>query len=421
MALARGIESLLSPTITPVIVLEGARTVGKTVVAHRMIEAGVFQAYEDLSLDATRELATTDPQGWLSSLPDRVVIDEAQLAPRLPLYLKSLVDVPGTRRRYLLTGSAALGRTSLGGSDPLTGRAVRRRLWPLTSAELNSRPNRMATLIDDLFSGAITAKRQHEDFDLMQVLQNGGFAPIALGDMSDREKDLWVTAARVGILTDHVLPDERFDAATAMRVLDGCLREPGGVLNITSLGQRLGITPRTVDRYLDVLERRFMVHYLPNNATGLARQTRARSKVHPIDTAFALESIRRGDPAKASDRRIIGHVLESWVVNQILPCVDLAPYEVSAFFWRDTGKDRNKPPERRNNEVDLVLVSGSNRAVGIEVKLTETVALSDAGGLMSLNAERPLDRGYVLYSGTKTIRLADRIYALPIAALFHDQ
>jgi len=61
----------MSPTITPVVVLEGARTVGKTVVAQRLIASGVLHEDADLSDDTTRELAITDPPGWLASLPDR--------------------------------------------------------------------------------------------------------------------------------------------------------------------------------------------------------------------------------------------------------------------------------------------------------------------------------------------------------------
>jgi len=417
MSLPRGIEPMLCPTVPPVIILEGARMVGKTVVAQRLVESGHYQGYENLASLATRRIARADLAGWLSSLPDQVVIDEAQFLADLPLQIKFLVDQPHSPRRFLLTGSAALGRTGLNGSDPLTGRATRRRLWPFTYLELTERADRMAALVDDLFSGEVTTVREYQSFDAARVLGAGGFAPIALTAVDTATADRWVRDTTLGVLTEHVLPDERFDAGTAMRVLDGCYREPCGVLNLAALGQRLEVNPRTVDRYLDVLERRFLLHFLPNLAQGPARQHRTRAKVVPVDTAFASESVRRSDPAKVNDPRMIGKLLEAWVANQIAACLGVSQRLVTMHYWRDTKKDKDKKPENRHNEVDLVLVDSQGHAIGIETKLSSTATLSSAGGLAALNAVRELDFGYVIYTGTKTVRLSERIYALPIGAL----
>ena len=405
--LERGVEPFLTPDTPAVIILEGPRMSGKTVVAHRLVNAGRLEGYESLADPMTRRVAIQDPGGWLASLPNSVAIDEAQLIEDLPLYIKILVDEPGSTRRFLLTGSASLGRTGLGGSDPLTGRAARRRLWPFTASELNWQPSRMTTLIDELFSGEV-GNGVCKQVDIAALVAAGGFAPIALARLDTTTADRWVRDTTIGLLTDHVLPDDRFDAGVALRVLDGCLRDPCGVLNVTSLGQRLSIDPRTVDRYLDVMERRFLLHFSPNLAQNPARQTRARAKVYPVDTAFAAESLRRADPGAASEPAMMGHLLEAWVVNQIAPCLGLGPAGVSLHHWRTPRGDK---------EVDVVLSDTEGRVVGIEVKSSTVVTARDTRGLAALADAHNLVASYVIYLGQKTVRLADRCWALPAAAL----
>jgi len=275
----------------------------------------------------------------------------------------------------------------------------------------------MPTIVDDLFSGDIATVSNHQSIEATQVIGTGGFAPVAMTGADTATADGWVRDTTVGVLTDHVLPDERFDAGTALRVLDGCYREPCGVLNLASMSQRLDVNPRTVDRYLDVLERRFLLHFLPNLAQGPARQTRSRAKVLPVDTAFACESIRRADPAKVQDPIMIGKLLEAWVANQITACLGVSRRLVTTHYWRDAKKDKDKKPEDRKNEVDLVLIDSQGHTIGIETKLSSTATLASAGGLAALNAVRPLDYGYVVYTGTETKRLSERIYALPIGAI----
>jgi len=408
MDVERAISTELTPGFPPVTILEGPRTCGKTYVARGLLAAGTWQGYENLADPATLELARHDLPGWLGSLPQTVMIDEAQLIGELLLIVKQVVDEPASTRRFLLTGSARLGRTGLGGSDPLTGRVRRWALAPLTLAELNGHASHQRQLIERLFSGGITDTAPPGAPDITAHIDQGGFPLIALASLSTRERDQWVRDTTLGLLTDQVLPDDRFDTGLALSVLDGILRDPAGILNVNSLGQRLGLNPRTVDRYLDILQRRFLVHFLPNLATNPTRQTRARSKIHAVDTAFAAESLRRANPAVLSSPGTAGRLFETWVVNQVVPALQFAPNPVHAYYWREAKTDR---------EVDLVLADTENRLVGIEIKSSTRVGLDDARGLFALQASVGPATGYVIYNGNKTVRLADTCWAIPAGVL----
>jgi len=407
MNIERAVVPDLVPGFPPVTILEGPRTAGKTYVARGLYESGVWQGYETLADPLTFELATNDLPGWLRSLPKTVIIDEAQLIKELPLIVKMLVD-ESSSRRFLLTGSARLGRSSLGGTDPLTGRVHRWTLGPLTLAEMNGHPDGLRTLVERLFQGDIGDGMTQPALDIPARVNQGGFPLIALRSLTVRERDQWVRDTTLGLLTDQVLPDDRFDTRLAMRVLDGVLRDTAGILNVDSLGQRLSMDPRTVDRYLDVLQRRFLLHFLPNLATNPTRQTRARSKMHAVDTAFATESLRRADPSAVTSPITLGHLFETWVVNQVVPALQFSSALVQAFYWRDAKTKR---------EVDLVLADTEGRLVGIEIKASTQVGLRDADGLAALRSSAGLSRGYVIYGGTKPVRLTDDCWAIPAAAL----
>jgi predicted AAA+ superfamily ATPase len=174
------------------------------------------------------------------------------------------------------------------------------------------------------------------------------------------------------------------------------------------MGTRLGIDPRTVDRYLDVLEERYLLTFLPNLATEPRRQVRARSKIHCVDTAFAIESLRRADPQAMENPSAWGHLLESWVAGQVLPGLQFYDGVVQAYYWRDAKSGR---------EVDLVLADSEGQCVAIEVKASATVDFRDVSGLMALDRSHRFDMGYVVYTGSEVVRLSDRIWALPLERL----
>lgn len=411
MDLTRLIEPHLAPdSLTKVKILEGVRASGKTTVARHLRAAGLYDDYVDLADPAVLARAQADPPGWLGALAPRAIIDEAQLFPDLPLYLKTMVDEVGTPRRFLLTGSASLGRTSLGGSDPLTGRVERWTLNPLLPCEVAGQPEHLTALIDALQSSPPTCEMDWPapNATIEQRTLSSGFPTLALESISAPRQDRWLRDLTLGLLTEHVLPGERYDTAGALRVLDGCLRNPAGILNVTALANRLTMDARTVDRYLDILERRFLLRYLPNLATSAGRQTRRRAKVHPIDTGLATESLRRADPRWPLQPESLGQLFESYVVNQIMTAAALIDPPLSAFYWRTPKGDR---------EVDLVLVSTSGQAVGFEVKVSSVVRPDDAKGLIALAQARDLQSGYIVYAGHRLVRLTNQIWGLPVDAL----
>ena len=403
----------------PVVLLEGARAVGKSTLARTLVSEGAWGSFSSLADPTDLLAAETDLYGWLRSLPRPAVIDEAQLISDLPLAVKTLVDEWGGSGHFILTGSAAIGRSGLGGADPLTRRAQGFRLDPLTSAELNpiivlGHPHEPVSLVDNLFDGDVAGGWQGaaaDEAEMVRVLRTGGFPSYVLPTEPLTTRSLYSRVHQdvLSTLSEHVLVEERFDAFRASSILDALIRLPGGIMNASAIGQQLEMDRRTVDRYLSVLERRFLVHALPNLAARPRAQDRSRLKIHPVDTSFAAESLHRAGRGIENHREQFGELLETYVVNQLLAHKQWAELETSAFYWRDTSG--------RQLEVDLVLSDGEGRHVGIEVKASQTLGSKDIRGLKALSEWRTLHRGFIFYTGSKVIQLDKNIWAIPIETL----
>jgi len=415
MYLPRGLEQ--APDAfhqAPVTILEGRRAVGKTALVRHLVDKGDYASYADLTDEMTRTRADNDLHGWLTSLAKPTAIDEAQLIPELATAVKRIVDATDSApHQFLLTGSSVVGRGTMGGSDPLAGRSARLQLLPFTRAELTHPQAGVRSLIDLLFDGpvdAIEAPRA-ERTTLIRDLRQGGIPAYCLPTQLTTTSQLnaRVQADISSLLGDRLVPGESFDGARAQRILDAVVRTPGGILNKSRLAGDLGIDVRTLTAYLDILERRFLLTQLHNVASGPSGATRSRPKVHPADTSLACESLARAGHDISDSPELLGQVLESWVVQQVCASRGWSRLNTHAFYWRDA---------KTQAEVDLALVDGEGRIVGLEVKAAQSVTGRDLRGLKAMADGHPgLHRGFIVYTGTELAAMAPGIWAIPISLI----
>lgn len=396
-----------------VVILEGRRTVGKSSLVHHLQEEGRYRSYRSLSDPAERARAVADPMRWLEGLTLPAIVDEAQLVPDLTRAAKELVDRLPDEHHLLLTGSASVGRGTMAWSDPLVGRSTRLRLNPFTSLELNTPSQEtIPSLADLLFDGPLETGElgalTHRH--LVTLVRTGGMPSYCLPTIPLTRTALEnrVRSDTLALLGDQLLPGERTDVGIAQAVLDAVLRITGGQLNATRLGQGLNLDQRTVSRYVQLLERRFLLTPLHNLRAGPARASRAMPKVHATDTSATCEALSRSGHDVADSPEALGQVLESWVVQQLAGALGWASTPSQLFYWRDN---------KSGNEVDAVLLDGTGRRVGVEVNLASSVAPKDLKGLRALSANGGLHRGFIVHTGSAMEQLDDDIWALPLGAL----
>lgn len=408
--ISRPLARTLKSTRSKVLILEGARAVGKTMLVQR--ELPDFR-YESLADDSTYRYAKDHLHDWLDSLPSGTIIDEAQRIHDLPLAIKGIVDrTTDTTAQFILTGSASITRNGLDGQDPLTRRSRRFLLSPLTRHEYYG--NATVSIVDKLWSYTPNQSYRSETSsrDIQRYMEIGGF-PSYLADnafITPEERRYAVQDDIDNVLGDTILPGEHLDKAIAQSVLQELLTTPGGILNLKRTADLVHVDARTVERYVSIFASRFLIRTLPNLKTAANRQVLARSKVHPLDTSFSMAAFARSGKDPEKDRTLFGQAFESYVVNQIVPEAQWASNHPDAFYWRESAS--------RPKEVDLVLVH-DDELIGIEVKSNTRVDRTDFAGLAQLRTkDSRFRRGYVVYCGTRIEQHADDMWAIPVSALW---
>ncbi len=404
----RSLEPVIREALadTPVVCLLGPRQCGKTTLVQQLAPD---RAYVSLDEQNYRQTALADPAGFVASLPEAVTLDEVQRAPELLPAIKRAVDQDRRPGRFVLTGSANLLLVPTV-TESLAGRMEMAQLHPLTESEKARAPGHF---LSDLLNGAIEPDIRPdatpEGPSLPDRLVAGGYPePLTRTPVRSRQ---WHRQYLRSIIDRDVQDVARVrDAHELARLLELLALRSAGLLNTSNLANTLGLHRSTVDHYVAVLERLFLVRRLPAWRRNPAKRLIRTPKVHLLDTGLAatLANLTAYDWLGRRDR--MGRLLASFVVQQLIAQATWT--EPDLRFWHYRDKDRV--------EVDVVITRGQ-KTWGIEVKAARGITSGDGKGLVRL-ADRcgeDFESGVLLYAGRDRLPLADkRILAVPLSELW---
>jgi len=404
---ARALEALHD---TRIVVIQGARQVGKTTLVQEIL-AHVGGQYVTLDDPSIRAAAQLDPVGFvMQNRAGLLAVDEVQRVPELMLALKLEVDRDPRPGRFLITGSADLLRLPTV-EDSLAGRAESIELHGFSQGELSQH---LEQFIDHTFANNIvthhTSKLGRADY--LERAMAGSF-PEVINRSPGRRRQDWLDNYLTRI-TERDAPD--ISSLRSIPELSLVLRliaaQNSGELNTTKLSQRSGIPTTSLTRLLGLLETLYLVQRIPAWSTNLTKRVVTRPKVALLDTGMAAR-LQNVSPASASPNvspTVAGHLLEGFVAGELRRQRAWAEEVVQLCHFRDHSV----------GEVDLVLESIDGRVVGIEVKAAATVGTKDVRGLELLRDRlgARFIRGYVLYTGAESVPFGDRITAAPLDLLW---
>jgi predicted AAA+ superfamily ATPase len=391
----------------PVVLLNGARQVGKSTLAQSLTKEDRAQYF---TLDDATVLAavTRDPAGFVAGLAGPVVLDEVQRAPELFLALKAAVDRDRRPGRFLLTGSANVF-VAPRISESLAGRMEILTLWPLSQGEVEGV---VEGFVDALFARTFQPPRlaSLDRGELLERLIRGGF-PELVDKRSEARRRAWFNSYTTSILQRDVRDLTNIeDLAALPRLLSLLAARATTLLNYSELSRSSGIPASTLKRYFALLEATFLVLTLPAWSTNLSKRLVKSPKLLLNDTGLLASSLGLSQDRLAEDPRPAGPLLENFVLMEIHKQVSWSRTQPGLFHYRtQTGQ-----------EIDLLLEDPSGRVVGIEVKMGSTVQEKDVRVLQDLAetlGPRFL-RGVVLYAGERAVPFSEKIFALPIQTLW---
>jgi hypothetical protein len=391
---------------TPVVVINGARQVGKTTLVRSLPYQGESELVT-LDDSASREAAETDPRAFVDRPVDTLVIDEAQLVPALFRAIKAEVDRDRRQGRFLLTGSSRL-LAAPDMADALVGRVEMLELWPFSQGELAGTSDRF---VDRLFDAPRELVRSGElnRRELIDRILAGGFPEAVRREPARRRAwfDGYVTTATQSVIRE-LAAIERL--AELPRLLRLCAARTATELNVSAVASDFGVPARTTDGYLALLATAFLIHFVPAWSTNLSSKVVRRPKLVLADSGLAAHLVQATATAVDRPHGPLGQLLETFVVNELRKQMTWSGQGPSLWHFRD----------RSGIEVDLVLEHPDGRIAGVEVKATSTPRAADLRGLRFL-ADRLGDRfhfGVLLSAAPEATPFGPRMAALPVSALW---
>lgn len=401
-------ESVLAEALedSPAVLLHGPRQCGKTTLAQRVGEARGY-SYFSFDEEGVRAAALTDPVGFVSDLPERTILDEVQLVPELFLALKLAIDRRRAPGRFVLTGSANVLLVPAI-ADSLAGRLEILRLHPLSQAELVSH---RSTFLDALFAGSFaTGLASRLSRELAERVVAGGY-PAALARRTESRRAAWYRNYLDAVVQRDVRELARIRSfETLPRLLALAATLTGRLLNVSDLASPFQVSRPTIQDYLALFERVFLIDILPPWHSNLTSRLIKSPKLHLGDTGLACALLGLDAEALHADRTLLGQLLETFVFQELRRQASWRTDAIQFFHFRD--KDMA--------EVDVVLERGARELVGVEVKAAATVTAADFRGLQRLKeaAGERFKAGVVLYDGEATLPFGDRLFALPLRVLW---
>ncbi|HXS32503.1 MAG TPA: ATP-binding protein [Solirubrobacterales bacterium] len=389
---------------TPVVTLIGGRQTGKSTLVTSL--AGRGHSAEYVTLDDPTELAgaRNDPVAFVERFAGPVVFDEIQRAPELLLPIKAAVDRDRRPGRFLLTGSAnVLFVPSV--AEALAGRMEVLTLWPFSTAEIEGRPG--SGIVDLLFADQPRPPARELSVEkLVSRLLAGGY-PEAVARKDSERRSQWFSSYLNTLLERDIrgMADiERLEQLPAL--LSAIALRTRGPLNKSGLSQDLGIPNSSIDRYVALLARVFLLRRLGAWHSSLGPRLVKAPKLLVSDVGLLCQLLRVDRGRLLEDDTLRGLVLESYVGMELVKGVGVAGGGSDVMHYRTT----------KGTEVDFLVEAADGRVVGIEVKGARSVDARDFRRFERLEqslGERFV-RGVVLYMGERAVTFGERLSAWPV-------
>ncbi|MCK5540241.1 MAG: ATP-binding protein [Deltaproteobacteria bacterium] len=393
---------------TPVVLIHGPRQCGKTTLAQKI---GNERGYRYLTFDDVNlvEAAKADPVGFVDRLDEQVILDEIQHVPELFSSIKQAVDRKRQPGRFLLTGSAnVLLLPKL--ADSLAGRMEILNLRPLARCEIEKSGDGLLTrILGDDFSFRGAGKLGER---LAACVVEGGY-PEPLKRGTERRKKQWYLNYIKTLVQRDIRELARISNLESIpKILQLAAVQSAQLLNMSAIAAPFQMTRQTTSTYFTLLKNIFLVDVLPAWHNNRGKRLIKTPKVHMTDTGLAAVLLGMNAERLDANRGMLGHLLESFVYNELRRQASWANADIDFYHFRD--KDQY--------EVDIVMEQNGGEIIGIEVKAAATVTEKDFKGLKKLHATvgKSWKAGIVFYDGDMVLPFGEKMYAVPVSALWGE-
>jgi uncharacterized protein len=313
----RKLENLIQEMIgwKKAVVILGPRQVGKTTLLLKMFpptQSGIRWFNGEDS--ETRNLFAEPSVAKLKTVvgdSKTLVFDEAQRIASIGIVIKMIVD-HFPEINVLVTGSSALELAG-GIQESMTGRKWELRLYPIS------------------FEEVIAHKGYLEALSLLENLLRFGMYPGVVTHAGKEELNL--REIRNSYLYKDILAYQQVKKPVVLeKLLRALAHQIGNEVAYHELGQLVGLDPHTVERYIDLLEKAFIVFPLQALSRNMRNEIKRSRKIYFHDLGIRNAMITRFNPLEERDD--IGMLWENFCIVERMKTLEYHQKYVNRYFWR---------------------------------------------------------------------------------------
>jgi len=319
MYIKRSLENILRGALfkNKVLILYGPRQAGKTtLIKHVLSEYGSDALFVDCEIVRNNELlARRDAQELFSLVAGHriVVFDEAQTVRGIGQVLKTLFD-HRPEIQYIATGSSSFDLANEV-SEPLTGRSREYVLYPLGLTELYKNTFDLET-------------------HLSEYMRFGGYPGLLGESEQDKQRDLQLLVSQY--LYKNVLSlDGVRKPETVTALLKLLALQIGNEVSFRELSQQTGVSIATVQKYIDLLEKNFVIFRIGSYARNRRNEVTRAKKIYFLDPGLRNALIDAFAPIQATARNDVGAIFENcMIVERMKHLAHHGEIGLRQYFWR---------------------------------------------------------------------------------------
>ena len=390
----------------PVVVIGGARQVGKSTLINHAFPPGTDCVVFDPAIDV--ENARQDPDLFLNNHPGKpLLLDEIQYAPELVAAIKRRVDQSRVPGQFVLTGSQQWEvMKSL--AESLAGRAVFIDLEGFCLTEMTGQRKSTGWLASWIENPEGFVQRNQHVTSLQHTLYETlwrGFLPDATTLPLDTVADFHEAYFRTYIERDVRLLGDVSEWQTFGRFVRFAAALTAQEINYSQFGREIGISPQTARRWLDMLKATFQWFDVPAYSGNNIKRVSHKPKGFIADTGFACAAQLISSPRALGGHPMLGALFETAVAAEIRKqCALLSP-KPQIYHWRSAS----------GAEVDLLL-ERDGKFFPMEVKVKSQPTKRDAQGMKALRDSYPkldIQPGLVIAPTDRFLKISEEAFAIP--------
>ena len=312
----RTLEDNIRPLLSgnKAIIIIGARQVGKSTLLNQLLgdnKNTLWMNGDDTDIqDLFKNMSSTRLRALIGN-SKYVVIDEAQRIPDIGIRLKLITDqIPSVQ--VIATGSSSFELTSKV-NEPLTGRKREFKMFPLTFGEMTKN----TSLLDEL--RMIPHRLVYGYYP--EVVCNQGDEKAILKELSDSYlyKDI--------LALDNINKPDKLT-----RLLKALALQIGSQVSYNEIGNLIGLDSKTVEKYVDMLEKAFIIFRLGSFSRNLRNELKASRKIYFWDLGIRNAVI--GNLAQIENRNDVGELWENFAISERLKLNIYRNSFAQSWFWR---------------------------------------------------------------------------------------